>query len=244
MLTLIAFECLYLTVVPHPFPSVKGGGPQGDGQEGPSGELQTFSVELEPNQKPGDWLAKNSVNMSHLHAAESDPRWTTLTETDLDARTPEEFAAAKNFLGGKVLESITSAEQQSADENRERLKGLSNQLNQVATVESVENVSAHLSKLLGTGPRATAPAKEPIPGEFDLDTAQLHDVRREMLADGSFKYVAILIDAAGRTQETEMAATEGESAFKTFELIKQNPLLERVYRGVVMSLLDKMLKNP
>jgi hypothetical protein len=63
-----------------------------------------------------------------------------------------------------------------------------------------------------------------------------------MLEDGKFKYTAVLIDSAGRTQETEMNAAEGESAFKTFELIKQNPLLERVYRGVVMSLLDKMLK--
>jgi hypothetical protein len=45
--------------------------------------------------------------------------------------------------------------------------------------------------------------------------------------------------------ESEMTAAEGESAYKTFELIKSNPLLERVYRGVVMSLLDKVLKpNP
>ena len=68
-------------------------------------------------------------------------------------------------------------------------------------------------------------------------------MRREMLENGSFKYIAIMIDSDGRTLETEMTAAEGESAYKTFELIKQNPLLERVYRGVVMSLLDKLMRG-
>jgi hypothetical protein len=81
-----------------------------------------------------------------------------------------------------------------------------------------------------------------VAGDFDFDSAQLHDMRREMREDGTFKYTAILLDAEGRTQETEMTATEGESAYKTFELMKQNPLLERLYRGVVMSLLDKVLR--
>ncbi|WP_254510140.1 hypothetical protein [Anatilimnocola floriformis] len=244
LLTLIAAQVLYVAVVPPEFPLAPAGLPQVAGQEG-TAEPEAF--ELTPFEKPpGDFLAQDAADISNLEAsneaAKDDPRWQSLTNTELDSRTSEEFAADKKFLTGRLLESITSADQHSAEENQDRLKEMTGQLNQVATAESVEQVSAHLSKLLSTGARATTPSKEPVPGEFDTETAQLHDVRREMLADGTFKYIAILIDAAGRTQEAELPAAEGESAFKTFELIKQNPLLERVYRGVVMSLLDKMLK--
>ena len=51
---------------------------------------------------------------------------------------------------------------------------------------------------------------------------------------------SVLLDAAGRTRETELTAAEGEQLYKTWELIKANPLLEKVYRGIVMQLLDKL----
>ena len=53
-----------------------------------------------------------------------------------------------------------------------------------------------------------------------------------------------MLDAHGRTLETPLDAAEGERLFGIFELIKSNPLLERVYRGVVLSLLDKLMKAP
>jgi hypothetical protein len=192
---------------------------------------------------PENWLANDSVDISHLEAAQTDPRWTTLTETDLAARPGEELAAASSFLNERLMQSIKDAEERSDEDNLERLRKLAAQQNNISTQESVADITAQLNKFLGTTARATEPAKEPVGGEFDFDTGQLHDYRRERLENGTFKYTAVLIDSAGRTFETEMPAAEGESAYKTFELMKQNPLLERVYRGVVMSLLDKVI-NP
>lgn len=236
-----AMVLLYLFLLALPMP------------EEPGGEIVLHAPPLaEPQLEPleigayipanENWLADDSVDISHLEAAKADPRWEMLTEADLDQRSEADQEAASSFLSRQVMRSIEASEARSDEDNLERLRQLSGQLNDVSTQQSVEQVSAQLSKLLGTGPRASEPAKVPVAGDFDFDTGQLHDMRREMLPDGTFKYIAVLVDSAGRKMETEMSAAEGESAYKTFELIKQNPLLERVYRGVVMSLLDKIIK--
>lgn len=218
---------------------------------GREGELEVASlpddnpplIELgdwQPSPKP--WLATQAVDTRQVEQALSDPRWSELVQGELEQKSLEERAAAGGFLTDRVMRSISRAEQHNSGENLERLENLTEQLNQISTKESVAEMTAQVSKFLGTGPRATAPAKEPVAGEFDFDTGQLHDVRREELPGGGFKYTAVLIDSAGRTFDTDLDAEVGESAYKTFELIKQNPLLERVYRGVVMSLLDNVIK--
>lgn len=189
-----------------------------------------------------NWLANDSVDITHLEAAQADPRWELLTEFNPAEMPAAEHQEASSFLSRQVLRSIQESEAKSDEDNLDRLRGLAAQQNDISTQQSVEAINAQLTKFLGTGPRASEPAKEPVAGDFDFDTGQLHDMRREQLEDGTFKYTAVLVDSAGRKMETAMTAAEGESAYKTFELIKQNPLLERVYRGVVMSLLDKIIK--
>jgi hypothetical protein len=236
----VVTECLLLVALPIP---VEPPARQIVLHAPPLAEPTLQPVEINAyTPHPDNWLAKEAVDISHLEAAQADPRWELLNDPDLDARPAAEQLAASSFLEERLRQAIEDAEAKSAEENLERLKTLTGQLNEVSTEESVADITAQLGKLLGASPRASEPAKEPVAGEFEIDTAQLHDVRREELADGTFKYTAILIDAAGRTQETELSAAEGESAYRTFELIKQNPLLERVYRGIVMSLLDKMLR--
>jgi hypothetical protein len=104
----------------------------------------------------------------------------------------------------------------------------------------VDQIAASLKGWLGTSERATRPADEPVAGDFDFSTAQLHDVRRDDSGD-AIRYTAILLDAAGRTTESELTPAEGESVYRVMQLMKDNPLLERVYRGVVLSLLDKLM---
>jgi hypothetical protein len=238
----VAYECLMLVALPMPdAPAnqqiVLHAPPLAVPPEAAAVEIKAYEKNTE------HWLAEEAVDTKFIEQAQGDPRWTQLTEGDLDQRPPDEKAASDNFLSAQVMRAISEAERHSDEDNLERLKNLSKQVTQVSTEEGVAAVSAQLNKLLGNGPRATEPAKEPVAGDFDFDTAQLHDYRREMLEDGTFKYTAVLLDSAGRTLETEMSAAEGEPAYKTFELIKQNPLLERVYRGVIMSLLDKAI-NP
>jgi hypothetical protein len=95
---------------------------------------------------------------------------------------------------------------------------------------------------LGTQPRAERPAEKPVAGEFDYLTAQLHDVRREADAEAGYRYFAILVDAAGRRRESIMDPLEGESAYKTMQLVKANPLAEMVYRRIVMGFLDSVIQ--
>ena len=152
-------------------------------------------------------------------------------------------SAASGWLHRRVLDEVAKAERLSQDDQRERLAALGGELEQISSAESVDAISRRLSGFFGTAGRATQPATEPVPGEFDYDTAQLHDVKRTERAGGGYDYVAVLLDAAGRTMESALAEAEGEQLYKTFQLIKANPLLERVYRGVVMSLFDKLMRQ-
>jgi hypothetical protein len=43
--------------------------------------------------------------------------------------------------------------------------------------------------------------------------------------------------------ETELTAAEGESLHNTFQLIKKSPMLEKIYRSVVMGTLDRLLNK-
>ena len=53
-------------------------------------------------------------------------------------------------------------------------------------------MASTLNKWLGTEQRATMPAEKPVAGEFDYDTAQLHDVRREKTKDGKWLSIGCL----------------------------------------------------
>lgn len=142
----------------------------------------------------------------------------------------------------RVDRAIDDARQLDSRQQLDRLGELSGELNKVSTEESLDQLTTQLQGFLGLKPRATRPTDQPAEGPFDMSTAQIHDVRREELKEGGFKYLAILLDSAGRQMETEIDAETGEQLHRTFELIKTNPLLEKVYRQVVMSLLDKIIQ--
>jgi hypothetical protein len=160
----------------------------------------------------------------------------------LHPNQPDPNSPSGKWVAARMLAEIARSEQLSDDEQLARLKSLTGQLNRIATEDSVTEVSGQLASLLGTEDRAKRPAAEPVAGEFDFDTAQVHDVRRIEQGPGQFTYVAILLDAQGRTVESPLTPTEGEQLYKVMELVKSNPLLERIYRGVAMSLLDKLMK--
>lgn len=164
---------------------------------------------------------------------ELDPR-------DLERKLETDSPQAGVIVADRIQAAIKESQQLSTDEQLGRLQELTGQLNQVSSEKSIDVMAGQFQKWLGTKPRASAPAAEPVAGEFEMATAQIHDVRREERAEGGFRYVAILVDAAGRELETEMAEADGESLYRVMGLIKRNPLLERVYRGIVMGVLDKM----
>lgn len=147
---------------------------------------------------------------------------------------PEQVAA--------TLDRATEIHRGKSDE--EKLSELEKQaakLQQVASDESVDEIAEKFHAWMNTNSRVGQPAAEPVEGEFEFNTAQIHEVRRETSDDGATVYRAVLVDAAGRTLETEMPPDEGERAYATIEKLKRFPLADKVYRQIAMPLMDKAI---
>lgn len=174
--------------------------------------------------------------------------WSERTETGTEppvapdvqfVSDPEQVTA--DMVRERIDERIGESEARSDAENLQRLDELAERLSGISSKSSIDAMTDAFHSLMGTQSRATEPAAEPIGGDFDSDSAQFHDVHREPRADGSFEYFAVLIDANGRITEVSMNAADGERLYVTMQKIKENPLLERVYRRMMMPLLDQML---
>ncbi len=172
-------------------------------------------------------------------------------EETAKAHTQEEFKELLPQPGETNAETVErgldTAQQQAAsrthEENLSELERKSAQLSRYATAESVEQISEKMAAWTGTAPRATAPLENPPPGEVDLDTAQLHDVLRTGSPEEGYHYTGILFDAEGRSIHVEMDASEGKKAWETMQMVKKNPLMETVYRAMVIPLMDKRMKK-
>jgi hypothetical protein len=197
------------------------------------------AIEVSPlTVAPSKEFAAPVLDAEELLSGISDPRWQELVEPVEGAHAD----SASVFVSTQLMRIAREAEQRSADDNLQRLEELSGRLATVSSHENVGDINAQLRKVLRTEERAERPANEPIAGDFDFATAQLHDVLRVQVEDGKFTFTAILVDAEGRKFESPMSQADGGTAYRTMQLIKSNPLLEKVYRGLVMSMLDKMLK--
>jgi hypothetical protein len=140
------------------------------------------------------------------------------------------------------IDEIAERESTASDEETfQRLDELTKRLDATSSAESVDAMAGAMTSLLGTAPRATKPVEGPVTGEFDTQTAQFHDIRRVLTEDGGFQYLTVLLDAEGRTIEVPVDAATGERVYLTLERIKSNPLLEQIYRQIVMPLIDQML---
>ena len=186
----------------------------------------------------------NKVNLDH-HAIV-----VAAARRDEPNDRPEEVKVATkpdevndSLVEKKLNQAIEHAQEESPEENLGKLDSLAERLDRTSSEESIDKLAEKFQGWLGTSKRATKPAEEPVAGEFDYDTAQLHDVRRELNDDQSWNYWAIMIDAEGRTIEVEMTLSEGETMYKTMQRMKAFPLVDKVYRQITMPLLDKLLQT-
>lgn len=165
-----------------------------------------------------------------------DSRFATTAELPESEPTRDVFGEWVEF---DVQRVVARSQQHSTDELLAQLRQRTSELNRASSAESLDVLAGQLRTWLGTAERATRPADEAVEGPFEFASAQMHDVRREAADDGTYRYHAVLVDAAGRRFETDVDAATGEQLFRVFEIIRGNPLLEKVYRQIVMSLLDK-----
>jgi hypothetical protein len=161
-----------------------------------------------------------------------------LLDRDAEAPLPEESIAAK-----WVDQATDQSRARSSDQNLDQLEELAGRLTTVSSEEAVGDIGGVLSRAMKLDERATVPAAEPTARKFETSSAQLHDVRLETdEASGSERYVATLVDRHGTSIEQEMDAESGKAAYDVMQTIKKYPLLESVYRAVVMKILDRLIE--
>lgn len=149
----------------------------------------------------------------------------------------------EEFVDRLINKKIEEADQHPDQEKLDDFARQASRLEKVSDAKSIDAMSDKFHEWLGTKPRASQPAEGPVVGKFDFDTAQIHEVKREQGEDGTWKYICVLVDAEGRSMETELDPIEGEKQYRTFQRLKQFPLAEKVYRDIAMPLLDKMLEE-
>lgn len=150
----------------------------------------------------------------------------------------------KQLTRKRLEEEVKRAESLDSDQQLRKLQNASKRLSQLSSDKSVGEMSEQLRKVLDLSERATQPvANGGANDRFDPDSAQLHDVLKVTDESGNDRYVAILLDAQGLTSELPLSEDEGKKLHRMMQLIKSNPLLERVYRELAMPLLDQLLKK-
>ncbi len=154
--------------------------------------------------------------------------------------SPAEITGPK--VETKLTEVLTQVDKLSTEEKLDKLEGTAKQLDKVTSEKGVEELSGLFEGWLKTEKRATTPAQAAPTGPFDFNTAQFHDVTRDKGTGGRWQYHSVLIDSAGRTMEVDLDANEGETAYRTFQILKANPLAEKIYRQVTMPILDKLTR--
>jgi hypothetical protein len=161
-----------------------------------------------------------------------------VVEVNAEASPPTEVLVDK-----LVDKKIDEANQRPEEENLDEFAKQARRLEKISDADSVDAMADKFHQWLGTKKRASQPAEEPVAGKFDFDSAQIHEVKREQGEDGTWEYICVLVDAEGRSMETELDEIEGEKQYRTFQRLKQFPLAEKVYRDIAMPLLDKMLQE-
>ena len=153
---------------------------------------------------------------------------------------PAPAGDVETFVRRTVKQAADFASARPQEDLLNELDQLGGTLGRVSDEDHVRDLAGRFGDWLNTTDRASEPAREPVAGRFDPDSAQIHDVLREVDQDGMTRYFAILVDASGRTEKVPLDASDGERLYKTMALIKKHPLLEAVYRDVVMAFLDKL----
>lgn len=171
-------------------------------------------------------------------------------EDELSRSSLEEFDgsvpnASLQQLARKRLEAEAKrSDALDPEQQLQKLQAASKRLSQLSSDKSIGEMSEQLRKAFDLSERATQPAAGAVEtARFDPESAQLHDVLKEVNDDGSDRYVAVLLDAQGLTSTIPLSDEEGKKLHRVMQLMKSNPLLERVYRELAMPLLDQLLKK-
>jgi hypothetical protein len=146
------------------------------------------------------------------------------------------------MVSSRLNEMVAEQKKRTSEQQLKQLDQAASRLERFSSRESLDELSEHFQSWLGYAPRAAQPAAALAPGKFDLESAQLHDVRRQAVGPNRWRYVTVLVDAQGRTREVEMPESEGHKVYLLMRRFESSPLLEKLYRQIVMPLLDQLIR--
>ena len=178
-------------------------------------------------------------------AANSSGDSSSAIKSTAPAPTPPTPPPAPEIPAEQIKASIDSQMEQieklpderKLSELEKNLKRLEN----VASPESVNDVTTTIAETLGLDDEAYQPKATVADGPIDLSTAQIQDVVRTKDKNGVWKYESVLVDAEGRTTKVPMGQADGKTTYETFQQMKKFPMAEGIYRSVVMPMMQKMI---
>lgn len=175
--------------------------------------------------------------------AASKDRSGVLPGEDVLAEADPEDASLAEFTRQRLQQAREQMADHTPAEQTRQLEELARRLDNVSSAESLEQLTETIAPWIGgDSRRATEPAEVADEEPFDPSTAQVSDVLKEQTGE-SVQYVAVLVDAAGRSIRTPLDEADGEALYDVFQLMKKFPLLETVYRKTVMGLLDQLIEE-
>jgi hypothetical protein len=192
----------------------------------------------------GGWLL--AADQAEVQVAQADSAIDAYAEAARPLEKETKGSAEKNTVVGKQISAIVARHsEQTSGENLKELDRMSKQLDSITSDKAVDDVASSLRKWMGLGARASKPkARGNVPvDDFDIDSAQLHEVQRTEIKPKKFEFHAVLIDANGKTIKIKMTEHEGNETYALMQRIKANPLLEKIYRQIAMPLLDTLVES-
>ena len=161
---------------------------------------------------------------------------------------PKKGQKSSDTVREKLAELADASRKRSEEENLNELDKELARLAELSNPESIDQIATRFEGWFETPQRKAGESTSVLQGkeisEFDANTAQILDIRREKTDNGEWKYISIMTDAKGRRLEVELDSPEAESTYNTIKRLKSNPLADKLYQRIVMPLFDKMLSDP
>ncbi|OYP36002.1 hypothetical protein [Rhodopirellula sp. MGV] len=146
----------------------------------------------------------------------------------------------------KSLDQQIEAVNRLPDEKKlSELERNARRLEAIADEQSVRQTATAVAESFGvdTSQYVAANDGQVVEGELDPSTAQIANVTRRQADKGGYAYFAEMVDQQGHRSEVPVSVQEGEKLYETFELIRKYPMMEGVYRSVVMPMLQKLVPD-
>lgn len=191
------------------------------------------------------WSTYNFETLAtETRSADSDERWQDVIETSRDSKTLQDplVNELSAFVRRQVEQSVEDGKRREVQENEDKILRLGRRLSETSNEKNIDDMASFLGGM--TGKRKQAAADVDVLQPFDVTTAQIDSVRKEVDSEGKVYYVAKLIDENGTFTDLELDSESGEQLYRTMKIIESNPLLKSVYRKIVMGFLDQMLNQP